>query len=187
MPWTCDFVQIQWKICIICSEKMERLMQQPKMPKRAFLVEWYDKGNFTIHGLWHLLSDLFTLNPLHPNTNIQILHTLLRISFGTDKENLFRLVTISLILMIFINNSAVLLWGEITRWSLSGLNRSMSRDWSDVTTRESCEAYPGVLSKSPSPPSLHFSGKVAMAVFSKPFLSVRLRWCILNRQNAKEY
>lgn len=41
-------------------------MQQPKMPKHAFLVEWYDKGNFTIHGLWHLLSDLFTLNPLHP-------------------------------------------------------------------------------------------------------------------------
>ena len=61
--------------------------------------------------------------------NIYSLYCSLHISYGADKKNLFnnrellKLVIISFILMILVNDLAVLLKGEIRCWSLLGLKR----------------------------------------------------------------
>ena len=58
---------------------------------------------------------------------MHILHTLLYISWGADKKNLFAnqkvlsLVIISFILMTLMCDSGVMLWGEIRCWSLLGV------------------------------------------------------------------
>ena len=71
-----------------------------------------------------------SFNPLHPNISIHILHTLLctiplvltgRICLTI--KSFVRLATISVILMILMNDSAALLWGEITCWSLTEIKR----------------------------------------------------------------
>ena len=61
--------------------------------------------------------------------NIYSLYCSPHISYGADKENLFnnrellKLVIISFILMILVNDLAVLLQGEIRCWSLLGFKR----------------------------------------------------------------
>ena len=61
--------------------------------------------------------------------NIYSLYCSLHISYGADKKNLFnnrellKLVIISFILMILVNDLAVLLQGEIRCWSLLGFKR----------------------------------------------------------------
>ena len=80
----------------------------------------------TFQTIEYMYSFIFVcVNPLHPNIDIDILHT---VSFynssGTDKENLFdnqelpKLVIISFILMTFTYDSRVILWGEIRSQSL---------------------------------------------------------------------
>ena len=72
----------------------------------------------------------FRLIPVHPNISIHILLALLytfplllprRIGRERDRESeLLRWVIVFFILMIVMNDSAVLLWGESRRWSLLG-------------------------------------------------------------------
>ena len=66
------------------------------------------------------------INPLHPNTSMHILHTVLYF-YGADEENLFTdqklllLVIISFILITLVCDSGVILLGEIRCWSLLGV------------------------------------------------------------------
>ena len=63
-------------------------------------------------------EDPHFLDPLHPNISIYFLHTVLYVSYGTDKENLFNnqqlllLVIISLILVTSMFVFGVILMGE---------------------------------------------------------------------------
>ena len=74
-----------------------------------------------------MTNSVFSLNLLHPNISIYILHTLLYyiLFWYWQGEFIWRsklliLVIISFILMILRNDSAVLLKGEIRYWSLLG-------------------------------------------------------------------
>ena len=104
--------------------------------------KWYTTCSWVCHWCsYHIQSLLKSIgeqthdnhestwfNPLHPYIRIHLLHTLLCM-FSTDKENLlnnqsfFGVAIISFILMILVNDSAILLRGENRCWSLSGFNR----------------------------------------------------------------
>ena len=68
-----------------------------------------------------------TINPLHPNISMHILHTVLYTSSCAGRENLFdnqevlQLITISFILITLMFDLGVILKGEIRCKLLSGI------------------------------------------------------------------
>ena len=91
--------------------------------KVSLNVEYF-KNSPSLHNIYYFWT---TINPLHPNISMHILHTVLYTSLCAGRENLFdnqevlQLITISFILITLLFDLGVILKGEIRCKLLSGI------------------------------------------------------------------
>ena len=94
-------------------------------------------NNIWLLKVYCRLSDLFplfkvSLNPLHPNISLHILHTILYVFRSIERENLFNnqellwMVIAFFILVTLRCDSGMILWGEIRCESLLGVKGPFS-------------------------------------------------------------